>query len=56
MFGCLFVKISDQNKNSPEPWTTGGGQGYMYAKFIIIQPGRPLSLDLSPRADEEVVW
>ena len=28
----------------------------MYAKFIIIQPERPLSMDSSPMADEEGVW
>ena len=34
----------------------GGVQGYMYAKFIIIQPGRPISMDSSPMADNEDVW
>ena len=28
----------------------------MYAKVIIIHPGRPYSMDLSLRAGEEGVW
>ena len=27
----------------------GGVQGFMYAKVIIIQPGRPESMDMSQR-------